>query len=136
MNTETTGIPLVVFNSLSIDREEVVEATLNIPAGSPPEVRVFGPDGKEVASQTIARSGARRTVLFAARVPSLGFSVYDVRPSTTGCSIRTGLMASPGTIENGRYRVTLNAAGDVSSIFDKQLGKETARRSSPSGIPL
>ena len=124
MHTETTGIPLVVFNPLSIDREEVVEATLNISAGSPREVCVFGPDGKEVPSQTIARSGARRTVVFAARVPSLGFSVYDVRPSTTGCSIRTGLMASPGAIENGRYSVALNAAGDVSSIFDKQLDKE------------
>ena len=124
MNTETTGIPLVVFNPLSIEREDVVEATVSVPAGSPPEVRVFGPDGKEVPSQTIARDGENRTILFAARVPSLGFSVYDVRPSPAGCSILTGLKVTSGAVENGRYRVTLNAAGDVSSIFDKQLGKE------------
>jgi alpha-mannosidase len=124
MNTETSGIPLVVFNPLSIQREEIAEATLNVPAGSPGEVRVFGPDGNEVPSQTIARNGEKRTIVFAARVPSLGFSVYDVRPSATACSLPTGLTVTAGAIENGSYRVTLNAAGDVASIFDKRLGKE------------
>ena len=124
MDTETTGIPLVVLNPLSIDREDVVEATLTVPAGAPANLRVFGPDGKEVPSQTTARNGESRTVVFTARVPSLGFSVYDVRPTNGGCTIPTGLKVSTGAIENGRYRVTLNAAGDVSSIFDKQLGNE------------
>ena len=124
MNTEVTGIPVVVFNPLSIDRQEVVEATLSVPAGSPSDVRVFGPDGKEVPSQTIARNGDSRTVLFAARIPSMGFSTYDVRPSKTPCDIRTGLSVANGTVENERYKVALNAAGDVASIFDKKLGKE------------
>ncbi len=124
MNTKTKGIPVVIFNPLSAPREDLVEATVTVPAGSPAEVRVFGPDGKEVASQTTDRQGDRRTVVFAAQMPSVGFSVYEVRPSPTPCGIRTGLQVTHDVIENAHYKVTLNAAGDVASIFDKKLGKE------------
>ncbi len=34
------------------------------------------------------------------------------------------LKVTPSSLENARYRVTLNAAGDVSSIFDKSVNKE------------
>lgn len=124
MNTQTTGIPLVVFNPLSAGREDVVEATVTVPAGSPAEVRVFGPDGKEVPSQVTGREGDRRTVLFTAKVGPTSFTVFDVRPSATPCGLQTGLAISATTLENGRYRVTVNPAGDVASIVDKELGKE------------
>ncbi len=35
LNTETKGVPIVVFNPLNIAREDVVEASVNFPDGMP-----------------------------------------------------------------------------------------------------
>src|SRR5260370_1572872 len=43
LNTETKGVPLVVFNPLNIAREDVVEATVNFSAGMPNSVPVTAP---------------------------------------------------------------------------------------------
>src|ERR1700756_1487491 len=51
LNTETTGVPVVVFNPLNVSREDIVEASIDFPAGMPKAVRVVAPDGKEVPAQ-------------------------------------------------------------------------------------
>src|ERR1700726_99046 len=51
LNTETKGIPVVVFNPLGIAREDVVEAAVEFPSGIPEAVRAIGPDDKEVPAQ-------------------------------------------------------------------------------------
>src|SRR5208337_2897612 len=79
LNTRVEGAAVVVYNPLNIEREDVVEADLSFAQGAPQAVRVFGPDGEEVPSQ-IEGSGR---VLFLAKVPSVRFAVYDVRPADT-----------------------------------------------------
>ncbi len=118
MDTNVEGIPCVVSNQLDRDREDVVEATVAFSADVPSVVRVVGPDGKEVPSQI---SGGK--VLFVAKTPSVGFAVYDVQPGRTS-GVESELRVSENSLENHRYRVRLNAAGDVSSIFDKRLERE------------
>src|ERR1022692_1666450 len=119
LNTETKGIPLVVFNPLNIVREDVVEATVNFPGGMPKAVRVSGPDGKEVPAQI--SSGK---VIFVAKAPSVGYAVYDVQPGAGAAGAAARLKVSDYSLENQYYRVKLNADGDVASIFDKSIGKE------------
>jgi alpha-mannosidase len=115
--TDTQGIALVVFNPLNIEREDVVEATVNFPEGMPSSVRVTDPNGREVPSQT-----SEGKVLFAARVPAVGYAVYDVQPAPTPA--KGEIQVSENSLENPYYRVKLNADGDVASIFDKSVGKE------------
>ena len=117
LNTETKGIPLIVFNSLGIPREDVVEASLEFPGGMPGAVHVVGPDGKDVPAQI-----SDGKVLFLARVPSVGYAVYDVQPGEVGTESQ--LKVSDNSLENQYYRVKLNRDGDVESIFDKSLSKE------------
>ena len=62
-------------------------------------------------------------MLFVARVPSVGYAVYDVEPGA-GTSAASALGVSERSLENEHYRVTLNADGDVAGIFDKAIGKE------------
>jgi alpha-mannosidase len=120
LDTGTKGLPVVVFNPLSIAREEVVEASLTFPGGMPKAVHVTGPDGKVVPSQI---SGGK--VLFVARAPSVGYAVYDVEAGAAGeAGAASTLQVSENSLENQYYRVKLNAEGDVASIFDKSLGKE------------
>jgi alpha-mannosidase len=118
LNTEAKGIPLVVFNPLNIAREDVVEASVNFPGAMPKAVRVTGPDGREVPAQI-----SNGKVIFLAKAPSVGYAVYDVRPSDAAASV-TDLRVSENSMENQYYRVTLNADGDVAGIFDKSLGRE------------
>jgi len=120
MNTQGEGTAVVVYNPLNIEREDVVEADLSSAQGVPRAVEVFGPDGKVVPSQ-IEGSGR---VLFLAKVPSVGFAVYDVRPADTAAAVSSELKASESSLENARYRITLDANGDVSSIYDKSIKRE------------
>jgi len=49
--------------------------------------------------------------------------VFDVQPAATAPSAST-LRITESSLENARYRVTLNPYGDVGSIFDKSLNRE------------
>jgi alpha-mannosidase len=118
LKTETKGIPIIVFNPLNIAREDLVEAAVSFPSGAPKAARVMAPDGREVPAQI-----SNGKVIFLAKVPSVGYAVYDVLPGSDEAS-GTTLHVSENSIENEYYRVRLNADGDVASIFDKAIGKE------------
>ena len=117
LNTETKGVPLVVFNALNIAREDVVEAGVDLPFAKPKTVRVTGPDGKEVPAQI-----SHGKVIFLAKTPSVGYAVYDVQPGLDAAD--AALKVSENSLENAYYFVRLNSDGDVSSIFDKSVGRD------------
>jgi alpha-mannosidase len=118
MNTESKGIPVVVYNSLNIAREDVVEASVHFPGGQPTGVQVFGPDGRAVPAQM--QDGK---ILFLATAPSVGYSVYDVQSASPSSQLGT-LKVTESSLDNARYRVELNKSSDITSIFDKAIGKE------------
>ena len=118
LDTKTNGVPVVVFNPLNIEREDVVEAKFHFPSGIPNAVRVTGPDGKDVPAQI-----SQGKVLFVANMPSVGYAVYDVQPAETPTS-SSSLKVSNDVLENAYYRIQLNPNGDVASIFDKETSRE------------
>ena len=119
LNTATEGTPLVVYNPLNIAREDIVQAEVKFPGGAPNAVSVTAPDGHEVPAQVSAGK-----VIFLAKVPSVGYAVYSVRPATASTEEHSTLHVSENSLENAYYRVTLNSDGDIASVFDKQIGKE------------
>ena len=119
LNTETKGIPIVVFNPLNVVREDVVEASVTFPTSMPKAVRVSGPNGKEVPAQI-----SEGKVIFVAKAPSVGYAVYEVHASAGVPGEATALRVSESSLENRYYRVKLNTDGDIASIFDKSMGKE------------
>ncbi|TSA23752.1 MAG: alpha-mannosidase, partial [Bacteroidetes bacterium] len=124
MDTRVEGVPLVVYNPLSIGREDVVDATLDYPDGVPDYIRVFDPEGREIPSQITSRTKTNLQFLFLARVPSLGLACFDVRSSKQPSTVTTGLRAGRLSMENEAYRVLLSTDGDIHSILDKRLDKE------------
>ncbi len=118
LDTRTRGTAIVVYNPLNIEREDIVEASLNFPGVAPDAVRVSGSDGKDVPAQI---EGGK--VLFLARAPSVGYAVYSVEPSKSS-QVTSTLKVSASSLENARYRVRLDQNGDVASIYDKALHKE------------
>lgn len=119
LDTQTKGTAVVVFNQLNIPREDVVEASLDFNGKPATAVRVTGPDNSVVPSQIV-----NGKVLFSAKVPSVGYAVYDVEPVENAEGASSDLRVTAHDLENAYYRVTLNNDGDVASIFDKQLNKE------------
>jgi alpha-mannosidase len=119
LDTQAKGIPIVVFNPLNIAREEVVEADIDFPDWrGMPDVLVVGPDGRETPAQI-----SNGKVLFVARVPSVGYAVYDVQPGAAA-GLASALHVSENSLENQYYRVQMNPDGDVFSIFDKSINRE------------
>jgi alpha-mannosidase len=118
MDTQSEGIPVVVYNSLNVAREDVVQASVHF-VGKPPKwVRVIGPDGHEVSGQIEGNK-----VLFLAKVPSVGYAIYHVLPASAAPAFGA-LKVTDSSLENAWYRVKLDQQGDVTSIFDKTIGKE------------
>jgi alpha-mannosidase len=128
LDTRAQGVPVVVFNPLSIAREDVVEASLTFTGELPARVRVFASDGAETPAQVLDRSEGKLKIAFLADVPSVGFATFDIRPDHRPANeiveaSESPLKVSASAIENSRYRVTIATNGDVASIFDKSAGR-------------
>jgi alpha-mannosidase len=122
LDTRTDGTPLVVYNPLSIAREDVVEAELEF-AAPPANLQVFDGDGQPVPTQLLSVDGSKAHFLFLAKVPSVGFSVFSVK-ETDSTSAASPLKVSGRSLENEHYHITLNDAGDIASVFDKSARRE------------
>ncbi|HET6487525.1 MAG TPA: glycoside hydrolase family 38 C-terminal domain-containing protein, partial [Spirochaetia bacterium] len=122
LDTQTRGTPVVVYNPLEIEREDVVEATIPFPEPAPRAVRVVGPDGSTVLAQVTSTDSAGTRVLFLARVPPLSYTVFDIQPADA--APESGLRVSADRLENARYRIRIDANGDLSSVLDKLTGRE------------
>ena len=122
LDTRADGVPLVVYNPLSIAREDVAEAELEFPDPTAP-VQVFDGDGNPVPTQVLPAHKGKCHFLFLAKVPSIGFAVYSAKQISAEPA-STSLKANGLSLENGRYRVMLNDSGDIASVFDKTANRE------------
>jgi alpha-mannosidase len=128
LDTKGEGAAVVVFNPLSIAREDVVEANVEVDGAEAGKLRVVAPDGTETPAQEeeFVEDGhaGRVKVLFLAKVPSMGFAVYHVEAASGVTDMESQLGVTQSSLENARYRVEVNPEGDVTRIFDKKLQRE------------
>ncbi len=123
MDTSAQGTPVAVYNPLAIEREDAVEASIPFKGDVPASITAYDSQGQPVPTQILAHDSNSLKVLFIAKAPSLGYAIYDLRPGAGPIS-EPKLNVTENSLENARYRVTLNAAGDIASIFDKSLKRE------------
>ena len=109
LDTRVEGTPLVVYNPLSVAREDVVEAELEFhePPGGHHGYRTER--ARAVPSQLLSTNGDTCRFLFLAKAPPVGFSVFSVK--TQPQTRRHPLSVTERSLENERYRVTLNDDG-------------------------
>ncbi len=122
LDTETEGIPLVVFNPLSQPRTDLVVARLDASAEWR-SVRVLDPDGAPCRAQLETGDQGEALVVFSAELPPLGFAVFDV---TGGPEIEEAPSDGLGLREqdNGRYRIRLDDRGDLAELYDHKLERD------------
>lgn len=122
MDTNVDGIPIVVSNPLSIEREDVVEVSIPLET-EPSAISVYDPSGTVVAAQKNGYKDGKLSLLFLAKAPSLGYATYNLKlEDNASASVATSLSITANTIENDEYKITVDANGDVSSIIDKKQG--------------
>jgi alpha-mannosidase len=119
------GVVLLVGNPVQTQDRRAGTVTAEVffdePCGN---VSVFDANGEEVPSQTIKKGAKSHHIAFSARVPSIGYAAYDVRPSAIPSVFTSDLKVTQRTLENAKYRVTLDENGDIAQIVDKVLKKE------------
>ena len=134
------GTPVVVYNPLNIAREDVVEADDPVAAGGS-QRRACDRSGREGGAGAGGRRqgavrgegafcglcGLRRGACSEAAHPRLK---VNVRAGGRGGAPANNAATS---LENARYRVTLDNNGDVSSIFDKTAEQGVAVRADSPG---
>jgi alpha-mannosidase len=135
VNTQGEGVPVVVFNSLSWPRTEVVEIEVQLP-GPAKQVEVVDSGSKLVESQLLStEAGTNRVrLLVLVSVPALGYETYFVR---AGDKVTAELLSvgshrllrfvngSVDQLENEFLRVRINPqTGCMTSLFDKRSQTE------------
>lgn len=129
LDTRVQGIPVVVYNPLSIQRDDIVEAQIQL--NSLPEyISVYNPEGVAVPAQIVDYSNGVLLFIFKASIPSLGYASYDLRVNDNASSkLQSSLITTANTIENTEYIVKVNKNGDVYSIIDKKQGNKELLKS-------
>ncbi|HET9696985.1 MAG TPA: glycoside hydrolase family 38 C-terminal domain-containing protein, partial [Terriglobales bacterium] len=128
INTQGTGVPVIVFNSMSWSRNEVTEVEVQMPSAAP-QVEVVDAAGKPTASQLLSMDSQthRAHLLIQASVPSVGYATYFVRPATKAITaVRPAITATSTSLENEFVRVKIDPqTGCMTSLFDKRNNTET-----------
>ncbi|MBS1724345.1 MAG: chitobiase/beta-hexosaminidase C-terminal domain-containing protein [Armatimonadetes bacterium] len=125
MDTTAKGQALVVYNPLSVEREDVVEATIT--GVNAPDFQAFDPEGHAVQTQTLWSKPGEAKILFLAKVAPNSFSTYEVRGGAIRDQLSELMKVDTRGLESSRFKVSIDANGDIASIFDKREGKEVLK---------
>ncbi|MDR1723296.1 MAG: discoidin domain-containing protein [Tannerella sp.] len=121
LNTQVSGTPLVIENPVSATVKNTVEITIDNPKGTKDFI-VYDDKGRSVPTQTLAHKDGKTTLIAAAELPSVSFSVYDIRAGKSKAA--KSLKAEGSSLENSIYKLTLDDNGDIASLIDKRYDKE------------
>ena len=141
-NTQGEGVPVMVFNSLSWIRTEVVEAEAQLP-GPGKAISVVDSAGKPADAQLLSiDAGTHRAhFLLLATIPALGYQTYFVRASLKAPVVRAPLKASVSeeaiTLQNLFLRVRVDPkTGCMTGLFGNEtVGNALAPAETDTGGP-
>jgi alpha-mannosidase len=108
------GEGLTVFNSLSWPRTALVEL---------PEGALGATDG---AGQALPAQPVAGATCVQVTAPSCGWVTVYPTNKTAAASPAAGVTATPHALENEHLRVQLDARGEITSLYDKDAGRELA----------
>ena len=113
-----------VFNPTLHPRSETVEVEL--PESCAAFCTVRYPDGTTTPTTT-----AKGTLRFrTSKIPPMGYAVFQLAEGSAGTTAKRPC-AEPPSMENAFYRVTFDADGSITGIFDKQLKRQLIDTSAP-----
>ena len=127
VNTQGEGVPVLIFNSLSWPRTDVIEVEVQLPNPAS-RIQVVDTKGKSANGQllSIDPETHRARFLLQANVPPMGYSTYFVRAAASVSSAASPLKAKSDTLENEFLRLKVDPqSGCVTSLVDKKTNTES-----------
>jgi alpha-mannosidase len=138
IDTRQDGTPIVVYNSLSWDRSDVVEVEAQLPVATT-NIEVVDSTNQPVPFQVLANDPETHRVRFLlqAAAPALGYATYFVRPASKPAGAIASLKASATELENEFLRVKVDPqSGCITSLYDKRTNRESiAKAETDTGGP-
>ena len=126
LDTTGSGEALVVYNPVSMDRTESIDASVKM-AGPVAGVKVVDGAGDAVPAEVVSSTATDTKIVFRGMVPSLGYAVFHVSPAAAASTEGSSLRVTPSSLENNRISVKIDENGDISSIYDKDAKHELLR---------
>ncbi len=126
LDTRTKGTPIILYNPLAFDLENITEISLEMPK-APQGITVYNAQGEKTKSQLIGYENGKARILIEARVPATGFAVYDVRTIGSQKTEKTEKPEDTQMLENSVYKITVDQYGDITSLFDKRNNREIVK---------
>jgi alpha-mannosidase len=125
--SKMSGTPLLVFNSLSWERNDMVTLRVPVPEGF--SLQVLDDAGREIPCEVgpADEKGLNDISFIAEKIPSLGYRVFGLATVSLPPSIQAEgeKTAKLGEMENAALRVVIDpGSGNLKSIYDKRLGRE------------
>ena len=126
INTRGIRHPLAVFNTLSWAESDLV--TIPLARGRAPAALRDGDGNLVSAVQHVQTAAGPACLVRPTNVPALGYAIFDLtttqpayHPAEAVCT-----SCSPGgaVLENRLLRLEIDAAGRISRLFDKTVGRE------------
>ncbi len=115
---------ITVFNSLSWER--LGHVRVNLPEGLE-DGRIVDEQGNEVPSTIDGHE-----IEFEACVPALGSKVYRIE--SKAAIDDTAIKVSENSMENKFYKISLDAGGNLTGIYDKRNASEVLEQDKPSNL--
>jgi alpha-mannosidase len=116
------GVPILIWNPLSWNRTDVVEATVQMPQAEPNGISVLDAQGRPVLTQILSQDASTHTyhlLLEPKNVPSIGYTVLHAVPGKR--TVVSDLKVDGTTLENSVLRVVIDPKnGCIDSLYDKQ----------------
>jgi alpha-mannosidase len=123
-DTQRAGVPVMVFNSLSWQRTEVIEIEAQLPAPTR-EIEVVDSSGIPAKSQLLSvdQETHRVRFLLLANAPAFGYQTYFLRAATEAPRIRSSVKATADSLENEFFRLQIDpTTGCMTSLILKRTG--------------
>ena len=119
---------VTVFNTLSWERCD--PAVVRIPKKRLPDaadvIHLVDPGGNRIPAQKVYESEDSAEYVFLPRsIPAVGYCCFRIAENGGARNDSdSGLLAQTDRLENSLFRVQLNEAGEITSLFDRTAGRE------------
>jgi len=138
INTEGEGKSILVFNSLSWERDGLVKLKLSS-LDNLKFFHILDEEGKIIPYQIIEEDKRKVLIFLAHNVPSLGYKEYKVIPITKKEDFQTDISALNNKsfleLKNNFYKLIINKkSGLLTSIYDRLNKRELLDNSNKGGV--
>lgn len=112
---------IVVFNALNWTRDELIELPCSDELAGK---TVVDARGAPSPVQLIENEGQKSILLRVSDVPALGYAAFALVLAAPAETFHNELMITPTRLENRFYSITLNAQGQITSLYDRLRERE------------